>query len=81
AANITQRRNHVFAAVDCTIESQLCKRQKISVFPTMKLFAQGKTVSTYLDDSFLSSQQMVDFVEKTPSVSKQLPPAKECVIQ
>ncbi|BFZ13990.1 hypothetical protein BsWGS_17029 [Bradybaena similaris] len=79
AALVTQRDDHVFAAVDCTKECRLCKKQKVVSFPTMKLFARGKNVATFTDDTILSSRQMTDFVENAPV----LPPRKphHCVLQ
>lgn len=79
AALVTQRDSHVFAAVDCTKECQLCKKQKVVAFPTMKLFARGRTVATFADDTILSSRQMTDFVENAP----QLAPSKsgQCLLQ
>ena len=32
-----------FAAVDCTVERKLCKKEKIKGFPTLKLYALGES--------------------------------------
>ncbi|BFZ11502.1 hypothetical protein BsWGS_14541 [Bradybaena similaris] len=45
AAKLNKRANHAYAAVDCTKEKSLCKREGISRLPSFVLYTRGLTLS------------------------------------
>lgn len=83
AAKLEKRETHVYAAVDCTKEKALCRREGIGRLPTFVLYTRGQTLS---DRSFpidyIRMREVMDSIEPPPP----LHPAKvrvdpECPIE
>ncbi|CAG5115449.1 unnamed protein product [Candidula unifasciata] len=80
AAEVTKKENHVFAAVDCTKERELCRKQKVLSVPTMKLFVKGMTVDTYGNVPLLPAE-IRQYVENAPNVKDTAVVRNRCQVQ
>ncbi|CAL1535695.1 unnamed protein product [Lymnaea stagnalis] len=61
AAKFTKRDGHAYAAVDCTTETDLCKREGISRLPTYQLYSKGMYISHR--DFPMDYLRMNDFID------------------
>ena len=57
--------NFKFAAVDCTVESELAEQAGIRSFPTLKYYVKGKYVSDYRRGR--KKEELLAFAESPPS--------------
>lgn len=67
AAKVTKRPNHAYAAVDCTVEKELCKRENITRLPTFILYTRGKYISAReFPLEYTRMKDLIDRIEPLP---------------
>lgn len=74
AAKTTKVEGHGYAAVDCTQEIELCKREGVSRMPTFQMYVEGQFVSRR--DYPMDYIRMKDFIDQSLTVKaiKKPPP-------
>ncbi|BFZ13994.1 hypothetical protein BsWGS_17033 [Bradybaena similaris] len=70
AAESNKNPDAVFAAVDCSVQEDLCLHEDITFVPTFKLYSQGQVVNTIKDFIFFNSFIMKKFVERAPALTQ-----------
>ncbi|CAG5115448.1 unnamed protein product [Candidula unifasciata] len=80
AAHVTRKENHAFAAVDCSQDEELCRKELVFTVPTMKLYVKGMTVNTYSHTNLLPAE-IRKFVENAPIVRETVLEKKRCTVQ
>ncbi|CAG5134298.1 unnamed protein product [Candidula unifasciata] len=71
---------HAYAAVNCSVDSELCCKHQISKMPTLKLFSNGFYVSTVAIPDAFTADQINLLVNMTPVLTQprpELPPRKK----
>ncbi|XP_046580143.1 protein disulfide-isomerase A5-like [Haliotis rubra] len=57
-----------FAAVDCTKNTDVCKKEDVSGYPTIKLYVGGKFLTAYNGDR--TKDEFVKFLKNAPTIKK-----------
>lgn len=71
AAYVTKREGSTYAAVDCTLEPELCSQELVNALPTIKLYSKGRVISSY--NSQVDYKMLQKHIENAP-VAARLPP-------
>ncbi|CAG5119312.1 unnamed protein product [Candidula unifasciata] len=67
AAKVTKRDNHAYAAVDCTKEKALCKREGIVRLPTFMLYTRGQVLSNRsFPIDYIRMKEVMENIEAPP---------------
>ncbi|XP_005094049.1 protein disulfide-isomerase A5 [Aplysia californica] len=73
-AKTLQNKQRGFGSVDCTQEKGLCELEKVTGYPTFKLYVGGKFLSRFAETP--NAQTMIRFVENAPVAVEPTPDEK-----
>lgn len=70
AADKSQHENHCYGAVDCNFHKPLCCQERITRTPALKLYSNGFIVSTVMEASSFTGDQMNQLVTMSPVLTQ-----------